>query len=424
MTIIEKPALSIDYEGIVQADRALSTVYTDPAIFEEEIRKIFSKTWIWVAHASEIAEPGSYKMAQVGLEPVIVTRDRKNKVHVLVNRCRHRASTVCEVSKGKTNSFVCPYHGWAYALDGSLRGVPYDYGYAGKLERGELGLKALRVEEYEGLIFATFNEGIEPLDEFLGPARKWIDLFMKQSAGYPMITQGEFKFAFKGNWKIQLENTTDAYHFPLVHKTFLNVTDVETEEMFDIMNKGGWVEDLGNGHSVMVMIPELVDLEENLEAPIPGKFAELAASLRAEGHSEDKVRLIVRAVGGTGFNINLFPNLGCSAAFFRVLQPIAVDETEVQHIVLGMGGGPESANLERLRIHEFFQGPMGFGSPDDSEVWDRVQHGARGGQDLWLMLNRSLENEDVGENGLSRGDVSSEAGMRAAYRQWKKMMEA
>lgn len=411
-------------DSVVQADRARTTLYTDAALFNEEMNKIFARTWVWVAHGSEIANPGDYKMASVGLEPVIVTRDRKNKVHVLLNRCRHRAATVCEVHKGKTNSFVCPYHGWAYALDGSLRGVPYDEGYAGKLERGTLGLKALRVEEYQGLIFATFNEEAEPLLDFLGPARKWIDLFIKQGAGYPLVTQGEHKFVFGGNWKIQLENTTDAYHFPLVHKTFLNVTDAETEEMFDIMNKGGWVEDLGNGHSVMIMMPELIDLEDNLDAPIPEKFAALAEELRAEGHDEDKVRRIVRAVGGAGFNLNLFPNLGCSAAFFRILQPIAVNATEVRHIALGMGGGPEAANRARLRIHEFFQGPMGFGSPDDSEVWDRVQHGAQGGRDLWVMLNRSLENEETGEDGCRRGDVSSEIGMRSAYRQWKKMMEA
>lgn len=412
------------FDEIVKADRALTTLYTDPDLFEEEMEKIFSKTWVWVAHASEIPTPGSYKMAKVGLEPVIVTRDRKKKVHVLLNRCRHRAATVCEVKKGKTNSFVCPYHGWAYALDGSLRGVPYEESYAGKLDRGQLGLKALRVEEYNGLIFATFNDDIEPLEEFLGPAKKWIDLFMKQSAGYPMTTQGEMKFTFHGNWKIQLENTTDAYHFPLVHKPFLSLTDVETEEMFDIMNKGGWVEDLGNGHSVMIMMPELIDLEENLDAPIPDKFAELADTLRAEGHEEQQVRRIIRAVGGAGFNLNLFPNLGCSAAFFRVLQPVSVTETEVSHIALGMEGGPEAANRARLRIHEFFQGPMGFGSPDDSEVWDRVQHGAGGGADLWLMLNRSTETEQATENGTVKGDVSSEIGMRAAYRQWKKMMEA
>ncbi|MFG1394946.1 aromatic ring-hydroxylating oxygenase subunit alpha [Xanthobacter agilis] len=412
------------FDAMLKEDRALTRLYTDAALFEEELEKIFTKTWVWVAHASEIAEPGDFKTAKVGREPVIVTRDRKKNVHVLVNRCRHRAATVCEVAKGKSNSFVCPYHGWAYALDGSLRGVPYEESYAGKLERGALGLRALRTEEYNGLIFATFDDTIEPLVDFLGPARKWIDLFMKQSAGYPMMTQGEHRFTFPGNWKIQLENTTDAYHFPLVHRTFLNLTDGETEDMFDLMNKGGWVEDLGHGHSVMIMMPELVDLEDGLDAPFPEKFSALAEELRSEGHDEAKIRRIVRAVGGAGFNLNLFPNLGCSAAFFRVLQPLSVDQTEVRHVALGMKGGPVAANVARLRIHEFFQGPMGFGSPDDAEVWDRVQQGAQGGADLWLMLNRSLENEEVTPEGTRRGDVSSEIGMRAAYRQWKTMMEA
>ncbi|TNC08348.1 Rieske 2Fe-2S domain-containing protein [Methylobacterium terricola] len=423
MTVAFPVTPVLDAGALVGEDRAGSTLYTDPALFAAEMSRIFENTWVWVAHASEIPKGGDFKMAQVGLQPVIVVRDRKGVVHVHVNRCRHRAATLCEVRKGKTNSFVCPYHGWAYALDGSLRGVPYEKGYDDSLNKAEFPLLSLRVEEYHGLIFATFSREIQPLSDFLGPAKTWIDLFMKQGAGFPIKTMGEHKFRFPGNWKIQLENTTDAYHFPLVHKSFLSAADRETEDSWDIMNKGGFVEDLGNGHSVMVMMPELVDLEENLDAPIPEKFAALAEELR-QSHPEEQVRRIVRAVGGCGFNLNLFPNLGCSAAFFRVLQPIAVDETEVRHAALGMEGGPAAANRARLRIHEFFQGPMGFGSPDDAEVWDRVQHGAQGAAGMPIMLHRGLSHEEVGAEGRKRSDVSAETGMRAAYAQWKRMMEA
>ncbi|HDS1684140.1 TPA: aromatic ring-hydroxylating dioxygenase subunit alpha, partial [Pseudomonas putida] len=80
--------------------------------------------------------------------------------------------------------------------------------------------------------------------------------------------------------KIQLENTTDAYHFPLVHKSFLSSVDEQTLELFDFVKGPGYVEDLGNGHSVMVMIPELVDLEADLDKPIPERFESLAAELR------------------------------------------------------------------------------------------------------------------------------------------------
>jgi phenylpropionate dioxygenase-like ring-hydroxylating dioxygenase large terminal subunit len=416
-------AATPDIRPQILPDRAKTTLYTDPEIFAAEMRKIFENTWVWVAHGSEIPNPGDFKTGQVGQHPVVIVRDRRGVVHVHVNRCRHRAATVCEVSKGKTNSFVCPYHGWSYALDGSLRGVPYETGYEGNLDRSQFPLRSLRVEQYAGMIFATFRKDIEPLTDFLGPAKKWIDLFMKQGAGYPVTTLGEHKFRFPGNWKIQLENTTDAYHFPLVHKSFLTATDRETQDTLDMMNKGGFVEDLGNGHSVMVMIPELVDLEDNLDAPIPEKFRELAAEL-TQDHSDLEVRRIVRAVGGSGFNLNLFPNVACSMAFFRVLQPISVEETEIRHIAIGMQGGPAAGNRARLRLHEFFQGPMGFGSPDDAEVWDRVQHGAQGDHDLWVMLNRGLTAEERTPDGHRRSDVSAETGMRAAYAQWSRMMTA
>lgn len=407
----------------VKADRVHTSLYTDPALFEQEMDKVFASTWVWVAHASEIPEAGSYKNITIGRQPVIVVRDRKQQVHVLLNRCRHRAATVSEGKKGKTNSFVCPYHGWSYSLDGALRGVPHPESYADQLEKGELGLASLRVEEYAGMIFATFKADIEPLVDYLGPAKKWIDLFMKQGAGYPIKVAGEHRFRFPGNWKIQLENTTDAYHFPLVHKSFLSSVDKQTEEMLDFVDGSGYVEDLGNGHSVMVMIPALVDLEANLDAPIPERFAELADALRAEGHPEDKVRRIVRAVGGSGFNLNLFPNIACSMAFFRVLQPISVSETEIHHAVITMDGGPTVANQARLRLHEHFQGPMGFGTPDDSEAWERVQKGSHSGKDLWIMINRGLAGEKPTADGRA-SDVSAETGMRAAYQQWKKLMTA
>ena len=89
------------YADLVAADRVQSPMYTDPAVFDAEMEKIFSRTWVWVAHASEVAEPGSFVLSHVGTQPVIVSRDREGALHVLVNRCRHRAATVCEVHKGR-----------------------------------------------------------------------------------------------------------------------------------------------------------------------------------------------------------------------------------------------------------------------------------------------------------------------------------
>ncbi|WP_376870687.1 aromatic ring-hydroxylating dioxygenase subunit alpha [Albirhodobacter sp. R86504] len=410
-------------DDMVKPDRVATPMYEDPAIFDAEMEKIFGKVWVWVGHVSEVPAKGNFKLSWVGQQPVIISRDRKDEVHVFVNRCRHRAASVCEVKKGKTSSFQCPYHGWGYGLDGSLRAIPYTEGYSDDFKKEDYGLKKLKVGIFEGMIFASFDMDVEPLEDFLGNAKPWIRLFMKQGGGFPVKTLGEHQFKVPMNWKIQLENTTDAYHFPIVHKSFMQSLDGEATAQFSFLdNNDGWVEDLGNGHSVMVMMPDLNDLDEDPDRAIPARFAELAEELRKE-YDEAQVKRIVRAVGGCGFNLNLFPNAGCSLSFFRILRPVAVNETEIRHIALGMEGGPEAANQMRLRLHEHFQGPMGFGSPDDAEVWERVQRGSAGAGDVDVMVNRGLGLEEMSENGLPKGDVSAETGMRAAYRMWKKVME-
>ncbi len=415
-------AQTASYGDLVLEDRVHTSLYRDPAIFETEMDRIFSNTWVWVAHESELPETNSFKAAHVGRQQVLVTRDKAAQIHVVLNRCRHRAATVCEMKTGKSSVFVCPYHGWSYNVDGTLRAVPRAEGYDESFDKTDYPLVSLRTESYNGLIFATFKDDIEPLADFLGGAKKWIDLFMKQGAGFGVQAAGRHQFRFPGNWKIQLENTTDAYHFPIVHKTFLQSLDEATGELFDVLGQGGWVEDLGNGHSVMVMIPDLVDLEADLDAPIPERFQALADEL-AKDYPEAEVKRLVRAVGGSGFNLNLFPNLACSMAFFRVLRPIAVDETEITHIAITMKGGPEAANRARLRLHEHFQGPMGFGTPDDAEGWERVQRGSAAGEDLWILLNRGLTPpEKSAADDRNIGDVSAETGMRAAYQMWKRMM--
>lgn len=409
---------------MVEEGRVHKALYSDPEIFEEELDKVFQNTWVFIGHESEVPEAGSFKTAFVGRHPVILSRDRKMNLHVLLNRCRHRGATVCEGRKGKTKAFTCPYHGWGYGLDGGLRAIPKPEEYEGVLDKSDLPLESLRHESYQGLVFATFKNDIEPLVDFLGGAKKWIDLFVKQGGGYPLKVLGEHRFNFPGNWKIQLENTTDAYHFPIIHKSFISSLDDATADIFDFLDGDGFVEDLGNGHSVMVMIPDLVDLEADLDQPIPRRFEELAQALRDEGQDEEQVKRLVRAAHGTGFNLNLFPNVSCSMAFFRVLRPVTAEVTEIQHVAIGGEGAPAPFNRKRMRLHEHFQGPMGFGTPDDGEAWERVQKGSMAGKDGWILVNRGMENLHTSPDGNVAGAVCSETGMRGAYQKYKQMMAA
>ncbi|MFE4969910.1 Rieske 2Fe-2S domain-containing protein [Streptomyces sp. NPDC056660] len=411
------------HQPLVESDRVAGTLYTDPALFEREMDRIFHRTWVWVAHESEIAKAGDFKTAWIGRRPVIVTRDRRGGINVLLNRCRHRGASVCETPKGNGNGFTCPYHAWSYGLDGTLRGIPYPEGYEDVLEKKDLPLQRLKVATYAGMVFASFNEDIEPLEDFLGGARLWIDRFMKQGAGYPIKVQGEHRFRFNGNWKIQLENTTDWYHFPIVHRSWMSSVDAETASMLSIMtDETAVTHALGNGHSVSISVAEHADLDaDDGTEKLQDRFSHIVEELSKDLPPE-KVRRIVRSLHGAGFNLNLFPNVAMSMAFFRVLRPISVTETEIRHVALGLDGGPEIVNRERLRIHEHFQGPFGFGSPDDAEAWNRVQRGVAGAVDMPILVNRGLGREKPNDLGQPTSHATDETGMRQAYDMWNRMM--
>ena len=104
-----------DFAALASRRPRRGQLYTDPEIFEWEMEKIFYRTWVWVAHESEIPEAGSFKMATIGRQPVIVNRDRKGNFNVLLNRCRHRGRQRLRSPKGKANGFTCPYHSWSYS---------------------------------------------------------------------------------------------------------------------------------------------------------------------------------------------------------------------------------------------------------------------------------------------------------------------
>jgi phenylpropionate dioxygenase-like ring-hydroxylating dioxygenase large terminal subunit len=412
---------------LVQGDRVAARVYTDPAIFELEMKNIFEKTWIWVAHESELPAPGTFKSTYVGRNPVIVTRDRQGNIHTLVNRCRHRGASLCERRTGQANGFTCPYHAWSYGLDGQLRGLPYPDGYKGIMRKEDMGLRKLRTESYRGIIFATFNADAEPLADFLGDVTLWADRFLKQGGGYPVKVTGTHRFKFNGNWKIQLENTTDGYHFPIVHRSWMSSVDAETAGMLRFMtDPESTCHDLGNGHSVMHMVPEHIDLDaDDGTEPLPPRFDRVVAELRAAGADDAQIRRLVRAMHGTGSNLNLFPSIGLSSAFFRNIRPVSVNETVVEHLALGPDAPAEIAVpviRERLRIHEHFQGPFGFGTPDDAEGWDRVQRGAQACPEMPIMTNRGLNREGKAPEGWPTAHSTDETGIRAAYQMWKKMM--
>src|ERR1041384_829969 len=120
-----------DLGELIEHDRVHGSLYTDPAIFQAALERIWHRTWVHVGPVSEVPEPNDYVLKSSGPQQIIMSRDKQGEIHLLLNRCTHRANLVCDAAKGNSSAFRCPYHGWTFANDGRLLGYPFNSGYAG-----------------------------------------------------------------------------------------------------------------------------------------------------------------------------------------------------------------------------------------------------------------------------------------------------
>ena len=160
-----------DFLDMVDAEKGTVArqIFSDREIYERELEHIFARAWNFMCHESQLKAPGEYLVSYIGEDQVIVVRDEEGQINALLNTCRHRGNALCRAEQGRAKSFVCSYHGWNYALDGKLIGVPGQKTYyRDDIDRTRLGLLPARVESYLGFHFATMAEDAPSLSEFLG----------------------------------------------------------------------------------------------------------------------------------------------------------------------------------------------------------------------------------------------------------------
>ncbi|MEO8136712.1 MAG: Rieske 2Fe-2S domain-containing protein, partial [Betaproteobacteria bacterium] len=103
----------LEVRGMVEPDRVHRSVYSDPAIFDLEMTRIFERVWIYCGHESQVKNPGDYYTVQIGRQPMIMVRGADGRVNVLYNRCPHRGTMLCGDRSGSTGEFFrCSYHSW------------------------------------------------------------------------------------------------------------------------------------------------------------------------------------------------------------------------------------------------------------------------------------------------------------------------
>jgi choline monooxygenase len=207
---ISDSLLNIDPE-IARAWTLPASLYTSPEIFTAEREKIFSRTWQVVGHASQVANPGDFFTTELLGEPLVFVRGLDARLRGFYNVCRHRAGPPAE-GCGSRKLFRCGYHGWTYALDGSLLSATEIEGVEG-FRAEDFALRPVRTEEWFNLVFVNLDPDAPPLSEALG------DL-PKQAERSPFAEMKLFEqrtYDMKCNWKTYVDNYLEGYHLPSVH---------------------------------------------------------------------------------------------------------------------------------------------------------------------------------------------------------------
>lgn len=199
--------------------------YTDPAIFEEEKRAIFYRTWQCLGHVSMLPEKGSYFTASIVDQEIAVTRGDDGEIRAFFNICRHRGHPLLKGS-GIARRIICPYHAWTYDSGGQLRNAPHTAGVSG-FDAASIRLKAVRLDIFMGLIFVNLDDGATPVRALFAAVESEVRAIRPNIEAQRLVFEHPMPHAC--NWKASVEGFSECYHCAPVHKYLVdNVIDPTT----------------------------------------------------------------------------------------------------------------------------------------------------------------------------------------------------
>lgn len=412
--------------------RVSRRMFTDPAIFDLEMKYIFESTWSFVGLETQLSQPHEFVTTFIGRQPVIVMRDGAGAIGCFLNTCRHRGTLLCPFKHGRQKFHVCRYHGWSYDSSGknvTVTGAAEGQ-YPSAFDQADKGLVPVaRVESYRGLIFASLSADVPPLGDYLGEACAFIDLVAEQSpTGQLEFVPGDISYTFDANWKLQFENGLDYYHFASTHSSYVDVRAkrdlVAIEEPADELEGQGSF-NFGYGHAVNWSIKRRPDTPR----PLYLHKDELEKLKERVGPTKAKWMLRQR-------NLTIFPNLqiiDISSAQLRTWRPLAVDKTEmVSHCLAPVGESAEARKL-RIRNYEDFFNPSGLATSDDNVMYEFCQSGyqAEAGATLGHVrgLNGPAVSRYAAELDLQTKETTfgslgfgGETNFHPGYREWKRLV--
>ena len=395
----EKSSPTVDLASVYdeKAGTISPIVYADPAIYELELERIFSRSWLFIAHETQIPKAGDFLSTYMAEDPVIAVRQKDGSVRVFLNQCRHRGMKICRTDGGNAKAFTCTYHGWAYDIAGNLVQVPLEDQSFPNLDKSKWGARQARVDSYKGLEGGT---------EAIGGIVKWI---------------------IPCNWKFAAEQfASDMYHGTMSHTSPIMAAITEEHQGIDPTNLPGYQFRARNGgHGTGFFdAPEGANWGFRIEQAgeqVEG-FDPEAAQSRQAAHLGDK--------RGTAFaqHLTIFPNFSIfnGACTARVWHPRGPNEIEVWAFGL-VDKAASEAEKEQVRLmttRTFSAG--GTWEQDDGENWVEIQRVLRGHEarrtDFNIQMGAGATSTDGPDYPGTISNAYAEEAARGMYAQWFKLM--
>jgi salicylate 5-hydroxylase large subunit len=351
-------------------------LYTDSAVYQRELDRLFyAGHWCYVGLAAEIPNAGDFKRSAIGGREVVMVRDKRGAINVVENRCAHRGVQFCQAASGNAKTLVCPYHQWSYDLTGKLIGLPFRNGVRqGDRVNGGMpddfrlddhNLTQLKVENYNGVVFASFDHSVEPVRDFLGPNIQ--PYYERVFDGRELTILGYSRQRIPGNWKLMQENIKDPYHPGLLHTWFV------TFGLWRADQQSTMVVDERGRHASMVSAKN-----DGGKGAVTAGVTSFKENMKLE---DDRVLDVVVEPwwnGPTVTMMTLFPSViiqqQVNSLSTRHIVPHGPDAFDFIWTHFGFAEDTPEMTRRRLRQANLF-GPAGYVSADDGEVIEFSQRG-------------------------------------------------
>ena len=422
--------------ALVREDAVHRDVYLSQELFDLEMERLWRNTWIYVGHDSQVPNIGDFYSTEIARQPLIMLRDEGGKVRVLMNRCAHKGARLVSAMHGQCENRLlrCPYHGWTYRLDGSIRTIPMKSGYEGTAladspnSRGIVNLP--QVENYRGFVFARLSESGPGFREYFGESLTSIDNMVERAPeGRLEVAGGVLRFMHDCNWKMFIENLNDTMHPMVAHESAAGTAKklwadkpegtpkpMAIEQFLPFVNGYSFFDQMGvhiyeNGHSYTG-----VNFSIHSAYSAIGEYE----SLMEKTYGAERARAIL---GEVRHNTVYYPSLTIKGAIqsIRVVRPIGPQQTLIESWTFRLAGAPAQLLRRTVMYTRLINAPTSVVGHDDRHCYRAIQEGLAAEGNDWVSLHRNwTERERTQLAGNYNG--TSEVSMRGQYRAWQQFM--